>query len=246
MKQRCGRVGCGALAAVAFLAWVGCARAQDPGDDLRQAPFVRVTGTGRVSVKPDIAFINLGVEARGATAEQARGKAAQAMTAVIEAARNSGLEDRDMQTTWVGLNPVYAPDAESRITGYMVSHQLTLKVRDVDGAGKVLDAAVEAGGDATRLHGLNFAVEDVDAAESEAREKAYRDAVMRAEQYARHAGVRLGQPIRISEAEAGITPPIPMAAMARMEADIATPVSSGEQEVTMTVEVIFAIEGSPQ
>lgn len=241
MSQRRGGLECGALAA-ALLAWVGFAQAQDLLGDRCDVPFIRVTGTGRVSVKPDIALINLGVEARATTAEAARNEAAQAMTAVLEAARKSGVQDKDMQTTWVGLNPVDAPDTDSRVSGYMVSHQLTLKVRDVDSAGTVLDAAVKAGGDAARLHGLSFGVDEPNAAEAEARVKAYLDAVARGKQYAELAGVTLGKPVRVSEAATGITPPIPLGAMARMEADIATPVQSGEQEVTMAVEVVFSIE----
>ncbi len=241
MSQRRGGLECGALAAV-LLVWVGSLPAQEPTGNGLDVPYIRVAGTGRAAVKPDVALINLGVEARASTAEAARSEAAQAMTAVLEAARKSGVQDKDMQSTWVGLNPVYAPDTDSRISGYMVSHQLTLKVRDVDSAGTVLDAAVKAGGDAARLHGLSFGVDEPKAAEVEARVKAYLDAVARGKQYAELAGVTLGKPIRISEAGTGIAPPIPLGAIARMEADIATPVQSGEQEVTMAVEVVFSIE----
>ncbi|MGQ0658939.1 MAG: SIMPL domain-containing protein [Chromatiales bacterium] len=232
------------LTPLALIAAGDPARAQEPSPgDCCDVPSIRVTGTGKASVKPDIAIINLGVEARASTAEEARARAAMAMTAVLEAARRARVEDKDMQTTWVGLNPVYAPDSGNRISGYEVSHQLTLKVHDISSAGTVLDGAVKAGGDAARLQGLSFGIEDTGTAESEAREKAYADARARAEQYARHSGMRLGKPLRISEAGGGVAPPIPMGAMTRMAtAEAATPVQTGEQEVAVSVEVVFGID----
>jgi len=207
-------------------------------------PFIRVSGTGKVSVPPDLALINLGVETQAKSAEEARALAATSMTAVLDAVRAMRIEEKDLQTNWVTLYPVYAPNTANRITGYQVQNQLTVKVRDLARVGTVLDEAVKAGGDAARMQGLIFAVEDTATAQTAAREKAYADAQAKALEYARHAGVTIGKPIRIQESSAFIPPPVPLGgvAMARMAADAVTPVQTGEQEIAVSVDVVFAIE----
>src|SRR3990172_5886112 len=92
-------------------------------------PFIRVSGTGKVSVPPDLALINLGVETQAKSAEAARALAATSMTAVLDAVRAMRIEEKDLQTNWVTLYPVYAPNTANRITGYQVQNQLTVKVR---------------------------------------------------------------------------------------------------------------------
>lgn len=227
-----------------FLCLVSSAQANDDKDD----PFentIQVSGTGHVSVTPDKADLNLSVEVQAKTAQSARNQAATAMTALIKAVRNQGVADKDIQTRYVSLYPLYAPDTANKISGYHLTNQVTVIVRDISKISDIIDDAVMAGGNAARVQGINLAIDQPDIALSEAREKAFADARAKAEQYAGLANVKLGRVMLISEG-GGMPPiPVPFAAMSSMrskEAADATPVQVGEQEVSVTVNVVFAIK----
>ncbi len=205
--------------------------------------LLEVVGTGKVAVKPDIADLNLAVSVKEKTAEAARISAAEAMTRVLSALKEQGLESRDLQTRWVSLHPVYAPNTPNLIVGYQVQNQVNARVRDIDKVGGILDAAVKAGGDAARLQGLGFAISDPSAAETKARALATADAQAKAKQYAELLQITVGKPVRISESTGGAAP-MPMVGRLRMmkAAEAPTPIEAGEQEVTVNVDIAFAIE----
>ncbi len=233
-----------AVAGAAMLSACGGVAAQDLAlSDFGDMPLIRVAGTGRVSVAVDTASVNLGVEAQAKSAEEARAKAAEAMTAMIAAVRASGIEDKDLQTQHLSLNPIFAPDSASRIVAYQAHHQLTVKVRDVASVGKVIDESLKAAGDAGRMYGIGFLVDDPGAAESEARKRAYASAFSKAQELAKAANLTLGRPLRIIDMPATMPGPLPMGgvAMAKMSAEAATPVVSGEQEVSVTIDAVFAV-----
>ena len=204
---------------------------------------IQVNGQGRVWVAPDKADINLAVEIHAKTAKAAREQTAKAMSAVIDAVKDLGIADKDIQTSYVSLSPEYADG--NKIIGYQLSNQLTVVVRDVDKVGTVIDTAVEAGGNAARVQGLSFAVENSTDALAQAREKAYGDAHAKAAQYAKLAGVGLGRALHISEGSG--VPPAPVfytqeRAMMKSMAAADTPVQAGQQEVAVSVDVEFAID----
>jgi uncharacterized protein YggE len=227
-----------------FLCLVSSAQANDDKDDQFENT-IQVSGTGRVSVTPDKADLNLSVEVQAKTAQSARNQAATAMTALIKAVRNQGVADKDIQTRYVSLYPLYAPDTANKISGYHLTNQVTVIVRDIGKISDIIDDAVMAGGNAARVQGINLAIDQPDIALSKAREKAFADARAKAEQYAGLANVKLGRVMLISEG-GGMPPiPVPFAAMSSMrskEAADATPVQVGEQEVSVTVNVVFAIK----
>lgn len=217
--------------------------AMGPGHCAREH-VLEVNGVGKVSVRPDIADLSLAVNVQAKTADAARAGAAEAMTQVLAALKAQGLEARDLQTRWVSLYPVYAPNTPNLVVGYQVQNQISARVRDIGKTGEVLDAAVKAGGDAVRLQGLSFAIADPAAAQAKARALATEDAQAKAKQYAELLQITVGKPIRISESSGGGAP-VPMVGQLRMmraAAEAPTPVEAGEQEVTVTVEVTFAIE----
>jgi hypothetical protein len=237
-----------ALTLAATLGIAPAASAQDLSlSDFGDQPLIRVQGTGRVAVAADLALLNLGVEAQAKTAADARNRAAEAMTAMIESVRTHAVEERDMQTQNLSLNPVYAPDGNGRITGYMVQHQLSVKVRDLTAVGGVIDDALKAGGDASRMYGLSFTVDNPTAAQSQARAQAYADAYAKGQELAKAAGLNLGRPIRIIEQAAPPPGPVPLAGgmMARMAAETATPIANGEQEVSVSVDVLYIVSDQP-
>jgi len=156
----------------------------------------------------------------------------------------AGVADKDIQTRYVSLSPIYA-DTANKITGYQLANQVVVCVRDINKISTIMDSAVKAGGNAVRIQGISFAIANPESALSQARELAYKDARAKAEQYARLAGISLGRVIYVSEG--GVPPmPVPYAEMSVMKrADMAggaTPVQVGEQDVSVTVDVVFGVE----
>ena len=128
-----------------------------------------VTGTGQLTMEPDLVILNLGVETFEATVLDANGGAARAMDAVMGSLRSNGVEDRDMQThnynvqpqyEWVEVSEKGRVVSKQQLIGYRVVNNLKVKVRDLDAVGSLIDQVVTAGGDATRFNGLRFTVED--------------------------------------------------------------------------------------
>lgn len=206
---------------------------------------IRVTGEGRVSAAPDMATVTLGVISEGTTAGEAMGANGQAMRKVMEALTGAGLETRDVQTSGLTLNPVYAdppqgsaPDAGPRIRGFQAQNMVTLRVRALDNLGAVLDAAVNSG--ANNLYGVSFGLQNPEARLDEARKAAVADARRKAELYAAAAGVTLGAVESIDEQGSGGGMPMPqMRASFAKEAD--TPVAGGEVDLNANVEVVYDI-----
>ncbi len=206
---------------------------------------ITVSGVGEVQAPPDIAVIAIGVEVTAPSVGEARDSAAVAGNAVLAAVRESGVRDADIRTVGLQLNPQYdySRDSTPKIIGYQASNQFSVKVRAMDTVGGVIDGAVIAGGDAARLNGITFAIDDPSPLVAEARKKAVADARLRAETYAAAAGVTVGAVLGIWEESAPAPPVRPMMMMARVEsmqmAD--TPIQPGETTVTASVTVRFGL-----
>jgi uncharacterized protein len=206
---------------------------------------IHVSGLGKVNVAPDKADLNLSVEAQAKTAEVARSQAALAMDALIKAVKAEDVEDKDIQTHSVSLYPSYSPDTANKIASYQLTNQVTVSIRDINKVSEIIDSAVKAGGNYTRVTGINFGLENPEKALAEAREKAYANAKMKAQQYAKLAGVTLGSLLHISESSDTNPNPMAYAEMGVMKyaSDrAATPIQAGEQEVSVNVDVIFGIQ----
>ncbi len=206
---------------------------------------IQVNGTGKVMAAPDKADLTLSVEVQAKTAEAARNQAAVAMEALINAVKKEGVAEKDIQTRSVSLYPNYSPDIANKIIGYQLSNQVAVCIRDLNKVSTIIDAAVKAGGNATRVQGIACGIEVPETAMAQAREKAYANAKSKAEQYAKLAGLSLGSPLHINEGSVISSNPVPYAEMRTMKAAMAdgasTPVQAGEQEVTINVDVMFSI-----
>lgn len=210
--------------------------------------LLTVNAEGRAARAPDIAVFSAGVASTGATAGQALSANAANMNRVIAALEKAGVASRDIQTSNLSLNPVYSEprrlpngaveQSPPRITGYQVSNQVTVKQRNLDQFGKVIDTLVAAG--ANQVNGPSFQVDNSDAAMDEARVDAIRKARARAELYASAAGLRIVRVLTIGESS-GYAPPVPMYRMAVAQAAEATPVAPGEVALTVNVMVQFEL-----
>jgi len=215
------------------------------GNMYGQQDGIWVSGTGKVYAIPDIAQITLGVEAQAATVAEAQAKATSAMNDVVAALKASGVEDKDIQTQYYSIYEVTKWDDyknESVVTAYRVTNTIAVTVRDVESTGAVIDAVVVAGGDYTRINGINFTVEDPNIYYAQAREKAVTYAKTKAEQMASLAGVELGKVSYITESN---YMPSSNYYNGRVEAAApaidTTSISAGQLEITTTVTMAYSI-----
>ena len=200
---------------------------------------ISVTGEATVSVPPDQAQIDGGVTSEAKTAREASDANNTAMGKVLLALKGAGIEERDVQTSRLSLQPQSAPNrpGPSAIVSYRASNRVTVRLRDVTKVANVIDTLVGAG--ANEIGGINFVVSQASKLLDEAREQAIADARRKAEIYAKAAGVTLGAPLSISEQ--GSPGPIPFRKMAAGMA-ASTPVAQGEETLAVTVSVSWAIK----
>jgi uncharacterized protein YggE len=206
-----------------------------------QPRTIRVGGEGRASAAPDVAIVTIGVEAIGKTLARTRADADVRMREVVAAAKASGIDPKDVQTTRydVQIERPWKDGEPGPITGYHVSNHARVKVRDLTRLGALLDKAAAAGSNA--IQGLAFEKDDTTAEEARALAQAVKAARAKADALAKAAGVALGEVVSIGES-VSLPPPIPM----RMEMAMAkrgdgAPVESGEIEVVANVEIVFGI-----
>ncbi len=203
--------------------------------------------------EPDITNLSLGVEARASTVTGARDQAAVAMTAIVAFLTSNGVAERDIRTLSFNISPQYTfrerledglRTNERVLTGYQVTNTLSVKVRDLDQTGAILDGVVKAGGDLVRVNGISFTVDDPSPLKVQARELAVQEAMKKAQELATLAGVGLGQLIFLSETS---STPIFNQVEARGDFALAssftaTPISGGETQIQVSVQVVFAIQ----
>src|SRR6266496_6017963 len=209
-------------------------------------PTVTVVGEGTANAIPDTALLHLGVETRGTTPGEALEACSRALEEVIAAVRAAGVEPPGLATGELSVHPDWeARPKGQRPAGYRAAARLTARLDVPARAGEVATAAVAAGGEAARVHGLVLVVGDQAGVLAAAREVAWRDARGRAEQYAALAGVALGQVLWIEEV-AGARPAPPLRAP-RYEAQAAAgpSVEVGEAEVRARVAVTWALLDAP-
>ena len=141
-----------------------------------------------------------------------------------------------MRTSRLSVDPTF--DNAGRITGYEVTNQVTVTIRDIAAAGGIIDAAARTVGDAVRVQSLSFAIDDSSALLARARADAVHKAQEQARQLAEAAGVDLGAIRSITETSAGGQPPTPFPSAAEQ----AVPISPGTQRLSVTVEIVYEID----
>ena len=219
---------------------------------------INATGVGIVSAKPDIAVMSLGVDAFAATVSGARNEAATAMDAMLTGLRAAGIADDDLETQFFNIQPEYTynqvtetlengervSQSERKLVGYRVTNTLSVTIRDLDSIGSIVDGAVDAGGDATRLNGISFSLDDGSAIEAQARIAALEDAVAKANLYAEQTGAVRGTLVSIVETSGSQYAKVARAESAAFDGAVAPPTAiiAGDLEVRVTVQVVFAID----
>ena len=215
-----------------------------------------VTGQATLEIPADIAQVSIGVESREVNVADARQKAAEAMDNVLAAITELGIDGDDVvtsyfniqpQTIWVEVSDSLGRHSEPRITGYIVNNTVQVTVRDIDVLGTVIDTAAATGGDLIRINSIQFTVGDSSVYGEQIRQLAAADALAKADLYARVMDVTLGPLVYLTEL--GSSVPMAKASPVAMEVaaqDIGfprTPISAGDVNLSVTVQVVFAIVG---
>jgi uncharacterized protein YggE len=177
------------------------------------------------------------------------------MDSVLNAIMANGVDEDDIvttnfniypQTIWVEVSDSLGRHSEPRITGYTVSNTVQVTVRDIDNLSPVVDTAATAGGDLIRINSIQFTADDTTAYGEQIRQIAAADALAKADVYARAMGVTLGQLVYLTEIGSSVpmATSYPQAEMAAMDGTFkSTPISSGDVNLSVTVQAVFAIGG---
>lgn len=207
---------------------------------------ITVSGEAELSARPDIATINAGVVSEAPTAAAALKENSAKMNAVFDGLKKMGIAEKDMQTSQFDVSPVQNynrnNDKPPEITGYRVTNEVFVRVRDLDSFGSILDEVVTLG--ANRINSINFGIDDHKKLYEQVQGDAVKNAMDKAKRLAEAAGVTLGPVMKISEG--GRSSPQPVYRMAAMAMDESAgappPVAAGEQTVTASVSLVIAIE----
>jgi uncharacterized protein YggE len=202
-----------------------------------------VSGVGKVKIKPDIAYVNIGVRSQSPEVMEAFTENSEIAENIIQKLLTMGIEQKDIQTRNFNIyqqqEPRFEMEEETR-TSYVVENTVAVVVRDLDALGEVLSTMVSEG--ANTIHGVSFDIEDREAAIEEARQLAIQDAKSQAEAIADAAGVKLGDIRKISiNQNGGITPRVEFAEEAAMGSG-AVPISSGTMTVQVTANLSYDID----
>jgi uncharacterized protein YggE len=208
---------------------------------------ITVTGTGKVKYVPNIVYVSLGASSEGKSAAEAWKKNAEIVQKIFANLRALGLDEKDIQTTSVTLNPkyFYPKDEPPRLLGYVATYNLRVTVRKMKEVGKVLDTAAEGG--ANQQVGIQFASSEVAKLMDQARLSAVTDARKRAEMLVRGAGASLGLLRSINEGSYTPWRQYNLAMPVSGKMSDALPIAAGEHEMSVSVTLTYDLaHTSPQ
>jgi uncharacterized protein YggE len=215
---------------------------------------ISVSGTGRVSARPDVAEIHLGVVTASATARSALQENNVCVDRLISLLKERGIDVKDIRTTQIHAMPRYdhssprphaggGPPEESlpRVSGYRVENLVRITVRALDKLGPLLDSVVEGG--ACQVRGITFRVDRFDELLAVARKSAVESARKKAEDLARWGSVEVGLPLKMEEQDGLVHHQQPRiyAGGPMVTATPSMPILPGEEEVTVTVSIVYEV-----
>ena len=196
---------------------------------------VVVTGTGQASGATDVVQVSLGCEARADGVSAALDGVVRALAAMRAALVAGGVGEADVLVEDTSVR--WEQDYQTQRVSYVATAGLSATVRDPSAAGRLVSAAVGAGGDAARLHGLRRTLDRPETLLPQAREAAMADARAKAEHYAALAGLSLGRVLAVAEPDTGQAVPLAEVQAARMAAPADLPYEVGTAAVSAVVRV---------
>ena len=206
--------------------------------------YITVTGVGTVSVVPDAVRFNATVSDVAASNSAELSAVSTAASAVRTALKDNGIAVKDIRSASISVYPEYTWTQENgtKITGYRGSQTFDVLVRKASAAGTVIEAVVNAGGDAVQLGGVIPVTLDSAAAAEEARAAAVANAKSKASSYAKLLGTSVGKVLSLEEMSSPVySTPYPMTAKAGVAGDMAVEIDLGQQDVTVSISVRWAL-----
>ncbi|MFC5270192.1 SIMPL domain-containing protein [Adhaeribacter terreus] len=211
-------------------------------------PLVSVSGTGEVKVQPDEIMLNLAVDVRGKTLEEARKQNDEKVASILNYLKKYGVEAKHVQTAFMNVHPIYNSGEYGQTNPDFYSAQKTVSVlvKKVDKFDELLSGIYKAG--ANRVDGIEFRSSQLQKHRDEARKLAVQAAKEKAVLLTSQLGAKVGRVYAISENTGGGFP-VPyrgvmmnkMSEAASMDAGGPT-IAGGQITVSSTVEASFVIE----
>jgi uncharacterized protein YggE len=204
---------------------------------------ISVSGQGKVYAKPDVAVLVLGVEDRGVKVSNIVGGNTEKMNKIIADVKNSGVDEKDIQTTQYTITPEYNwTERGGRIfVGYVLTQQITVKIRDFEKVGVILDKATADG--ANTIGDLQFVIDNPEAVQAEARQKAIKQAKEKAQTLAKQSGLKIVKLINVSD---GSSYPQPLygkgGGIMAESASAAPDIQPGQMEVSSVVTLTYRVK----
>lgn len=223
------------------------------GGGVAPSTTISFDGTGEVTAVPDIATISFSVSNSAKTMKEAQSVVTDKINKTLSFLKTSGIADKDIKTTNYSSYPTYeyqnstgvcpqgyCPPGRQVLTGYQVSQNIEVKVRNIDDAGKIVEGLANIG--VTDMQGPNFTVDKEDALKEQARKLAIDDAKAKAASLASDLGVTLVRIVNFSEGGG----PYPVYAKAEMmsagpAAAPAPVLPTGENKITSNVTITYEI-----
>jgi len=205
--------------------------------------FITVTGVGTVSVVPDAVRFNATVSSLASTNAAALSTASKSAAAVRAALKTAGIAVKDIRSANISVYPEYnwTQEAGTKITGYRASQSFDVLVRTASKAGSIIEAVVTAGRDNVQLGGVIPVTLNPSVATEDARAAAVTNAKSKASSYAKLLGTSIGKVLSLEEQSSPVySSPFPMA-KAGLAADQAVEIDLGEQDVTVSITVRWAL-----
>ena len=211
-----------------------------------------VTGTSSIELEPDMATLSLGIESSANTVSEARDNASISINEMLNAMKNVGIDDEDIQTTAFNIYPQYEyievrdngrVRGVQELVGFTVSNMLLVTVKNLEGIGEIIDKITDAGGNDVRFNSINFGIQDPIPYQSELRKLAVDDGLTKASQLAEYSGVKLGAVTMITDYSSQVSVAQDQAFFAeRAMAIPSTSINPGSLNLSMRVDMVFAIE----
>ena len=207
------------------------------------AHTLTVTGIGKVTVIPDVAYLTIGVHTEGkVVAEALQSNTTQAQK-VADSLKALGVDSKDIQTTSFNIYPQqnFGPQGEVTDTKYVVNNSVYVIVHNLSKMGDILNAVVSSG--ANNINGIQYDISDKDKALSESRSLAVHNALLQATDLSKSAGVTLGQVQSINAINDVLVPNFGAKGGAAMAtSNGALPISAGQLIVTVQVTATYEIK----
>lgn len=261
-KKKCVLFSIAILLLVFLMGWVGVdisnklKEGKYIGQEIETKNTITFSGTGEVYAKPDLAITTFSVVTEAKTVTEAMKENNEKMSAITKFVKDSGVEDKDLKTTYFYISPRYEYNKECALSssycpydgtrvlvGYEITQSLQVKIRDLTKIGGIVQGATDAG--ANQGGDLQFTIDNEDELKNQARNAAIKEAKTKAQDLASQLGVKLVRIISFSENN--VYPyydykavAVPSAAGMGGEEAVAQ-VETGENKIEATVNITYEI-----